>query len=303
MKKKNFIIAFIVFLIGAGIFIWINQSSANLNNIAIPEDEQTALQQHEEEEEHIEEETDNTDESQEEEENTEENQFSTIFTEAVQGTIDFFTNGDSHVVAIGDSLTQGVGASHEQGGYVGILDRTINAEDQIVSFDNFGIRGNRSDQLLERLDNPELSTAIEDADTVLITIGANDIMKVVRENFTNLNIEDFAEERNIYEETLDQIFTKIKNINPNTEIYLLGFYNPWDEYFQDIEELGIIVEEWNNTGNSFAEENEDITFIPMVDVFENAEEHLFADDNFHPNDLGYQRMASRVLDYLTNQEG
>lgn len=298
MKKKNFIIAFIVFLIGAGIFIWINQSSANLNNIAIPEDEQTVLQQHEEEEENIEEETENTDESQ-----TEETQFSTIFTEAVQGTIDFFANGDSHVVAIGDSLTQGVGADQEQGGYVGVLDRTINAENQVVSFDNFGIRGNRSDQLLERLDNPELSTAIEDADTVLITIGANDIMKVVRENFTNLNIEDFADERNIYEETLDQIFTKINNINPNTEIYLLGFYNPWHEYFQDIEELGVIVEEWNNTGNSFAEENEDITFIPMVDVFENAEEQLFADDNFHPNDLGYQRMASRVLDYLTNQEG
>jgi len=33
------------------------------------------------------------------------------------------------------------------------------------------------------------------------------------------------------------------------------------------------------------------------------DEELFAEDNFHPNDEGYRRIAQRVLDYLTDEEG
>lgn len=65
----------------------------------------------------------------------------------------------------------------------------------------------------------------------------------------------------------------------------------------------MIVESWNRTGSDIAEEDAAITFIPTIDLFDDPDVNLFADDNFHPNDLGYQRMARRVLDYLTNEEG
>ncbi|MBY7144856.1 SGNH/GDSL hydrolase family protein [Virgibacillus sp. NKC19-3] len=301
MKKKNFMIAIIVFIVGAGIFALINQPTATFNNKTISQHDDTGTKTKENEEnEDVGEES--QDETEEDEPSTEQRQLSTVAIEAFQEAVDFFTNQNTHIVAVGDSLTQGVGSSNG-GGYVGILDSALNAEGQIVSFDNFGIRGNRSDQLLERLDNPEVSTALEDADIVLITIGANDIMKVVRENFTNLKIEEFRQERIDYEERLQQIFTKLKHINPNTDIYLLGFYNPFEQYFQDIEELDMIVESWNKTGNDIAQEDASITFIPTVDLFDDPDANLFAEDNFHPNDRGYQRMARRVLDYLTNEEG
>ncbi|UJL46097.1 SGNH/GDSL hydrolase family protein [Virgibacillus sp. NKC19-16] len=302
MKKKNFMIAIFVLIIGAGIFALINRPTATLDNITPPPGDETETTQNETNEEANEEPQEEEEETEQSDE-TDQRQFSTTIFEAFQETVDFFTNRDTHIVAVGDSLTQGVGSSDDQGGYVEILDRAINAENQIVSFDNFGIRGDRSDQLLERLDNPEVSNAIEEADIVLITIGANDIMKVFRENFTNLTIEEFREERVNYEERLNQIFTKLQNINPNTDIYLLGFYNPFEQYFQDIEELGMIVESWNRTGSDIAEEDAAITFIPTVDLFNDPDADLFADDNFHPNDRGYQRMARRVMDYLTNEEG
>lgn len=302
MKKKNFMIAIFVLIVGAGIFALINRPTATLDNITPPPDNDTETTQNETNEEADEEPQEEEEESEQTDE-TDQRQLSTTIFEAFQETVDFFTNRDTHIVAVGDSLTQGVGSSDDQGGYVEILDRAINAENQIVSFDNFGIRGDRSNQLLERLDNPEVSNAIEEADIVLITIGANDIMKVFRENFTNLTIEEFREERVNYEERLNQIFTKLKNINPNTDIYLLGFYNPFEQYFQDIEELGMIVESWNRTGSDIAEEDAAITFIPTVDLFNDPDADLFADDNFHPNDRGYQRMARRVMDYLTNEEG
>lgn len=295
-------IAIMVFIVGAGIFAFINQPTATFDNRTIPQDDDTETNENEESEEVDEKPKEEEEESDQTTEN-EQKQLSTVVIEAFQETVDFITNQDTHIVAIGDSLTQGVGSNNEQGGYVGILDRAINAEDQLVSFDNFGIRGDRSDQLLQRLDNPEVSSAVEEADTVLITIGANDIMKVFRENFTNLTIEEFKQERINYEERLNQIFTKLKNINPNTAIYLLGFYNPFEQYFQDIEELDMIVESWNKTGSDIAEEDAAITFIPTADLFDDPDGDLFADDNFHPNDRGYQRMAKRVLDYLTNEEG
>ncbi|WP_373894086.1 SGNH/GDSL hydrolase family protein [Virgibacillus sp. CBA3643] len=302
MKKKNFIVAIIVFIVGAGIFALVNQPIATFETTTTPQNDETETDENEasgevnEKPKEKEEESDQTTES-------EQRELSTVVTEAFQETVDIFTNRDTHIVAVGDSLTQGVGSSNDQGGYVEILDRTINAEDQLVSIDNFGVRGDRSDQLLGRLDNPEVSAALEDADIVLITIGANDIMKVVRENFANLTIEEFKEERIHYEETLNQVFTRLKNINPNSDIYLLGFYNPFEQYFQDIEELGMIVESWNKTGSDIAEEDDAVTFIPTVDLFDDSDTDLFADDNFHPNNFGYHRMARRVLDYLTNEEG
>lgn len=236
---------------------------------------------------------------------TEKRQISDVLSDAVQGTVDYFSNKETHVTAVGDSLTQGVGDSQGEGGYVGILDRTVNEKSQLVHFDNYGVRGNRTDQLLNRLDDEAVSSAIKDSDIVLITIGANDIMKVVKENITDLSFKDFVKERVGYEQRLRDIFNKIQELNPNTEIYLIGFYNPFGKYFEDIDELDTIVKEWNNIGTAITADYEGATFIPIDDLFSDpdTDEELFADDNFHPNDLGYKRMAKRVLSYLTNNEG
>src|SRR5690625_2906202 len=105
------------------------------------------------------------------------NQVKESFVESVIQVVDFFFQREFAIVGIGDSLTRGVGDSTEQGGYIGILDRSINKDRQTVSFSNFGKTGNRTDQLLERIDEPEITAALQEAEIVLITIGANDIMQ------------------------------------------------------------------------------------------------------------------------------
>ncbi|ALX49794.1 SGNH/GDSL hydrolase family protein [Lentibacillus amyloliquefaciens] len=224
-----------------------------------------------------------------------------VFSEVVQTTIDFFSNRESNVTALGDSLTQGVGDNVTDGGYVGILDNTINANNHLVTFDNYGKHGHRSDQLLKRLEEQQVAQSVENADMVLITIGANDIMQVVKENFTDLKINDFTPAKETYEENLRQIFDKIYSLNENTHIYLIGIYNPFMNYFPDIKELDIIVEDWNNISRSVAAEHEDATFIPVADLFSSGDKKLFADDNFHPSHRGYQLFARRILEHLTNQ--
>ncbi|MDQ0207565.1 GDSL-type esterase/lipase family protein [Alkalicoccobacillus murimartini] len=300
--KKKWIVLLLLLIIAIGIGIYINGSTQSkpsfqevtiVDNEEIDESEQTDPP--EEEPETIED--DNVEE-------TEQGPLSDFIVRAAQNTVHFFSNRETKITAIGDSLTQGIGSVNEEGGYVGILDRSINQSEQVVTVNNFGRRGNRSAQMLERLELPEVVDSIEESDIVLITIGANDIMRVLRENITDLNLDPFYEERDLYEETLNEITDTIFEMNPNTDIYLLGIYNPYLQYFGDVEELGVILEEWNDTTENIADDNDQIFYVPTEDLFsEDTEGDLLADDRFHPNDAGYKLMAQRVLDYLSEDEG
>lgn len=221
----------------------------------------------------------------------------------VRSAVSKLFNQEVNIVAIGDSLTQGVGDQTYQGGYVGILERTMDIEDHDLSiqFSNYGKRGNRTDQMLERLEDKEIQADIRQANIVLVTIGANDIMKVVKENITNITLDLFTEEREHFEERLHEIIATIHDLNGDAEIYLLGIYNPFEKYFEEIEELNIIVNEWNETGITITDEFDEATFIPIQDIFDEATTNLFSDDNFHPNTTGYHRMAERVFEYLTKE--
>lgn len=305
MKKIILMITFAILVVGIGTFLLISQSGTNESkDITASQQNGSDKNNHpKEERKHKQDDTEKKNK-----ENAEENaeldseKFKGKIVDALKDTVSIFKNQETHVVAVGDSLTQGVGDSTGNGGYVGILDKKISQTNKRVEFENYGHRGDRSDQLLKRLDDPKVSTAISDADIVLITIGANDIMQVLKENFTNLNIEEFKDERVHYEKRLKSVFSKIQGLNPDTEIYLIGFYNPYDRYFKDIEELAIIVDEWNSAGKAITEKLDNVTYIPTKDLFDDTDEEIFAEDNFHPNDLGYQRMAKRVLEYLTKQE-
>jgi lysophospholipase L1-like esterase len=215
----------------------------------------------------------------------------------LEGAVKLFEK-DLKVVSIGDSLTQGVGDETESGGYVGILNNTFEDNNLNISIENFGKRGNRTDQLLKRLDNKDIASSIKQADVLLITIGANDIMKIVKNNFTDLKLETFQQERQGYIERVRNIFYKINEMNPDAKIYLIGFYNPFEGYFGDIEELGMIMDNWNDAGKSVTAEFENVDYIPIDDVFEDTKLQLLAEDYFHPNTSGYKLMAKRILDYV-----
>jgi lysophospholipase L1-like esterase len=223
--------------------------------------------------------------------------------EVLEMALDFLKR-DQKIVAIGDSVTEGVGDETKNGGYVGILNHTFEDNNLNITVENFGKKGNRSDQLLKRLEKEEIASAIKEADMVLITIGANDIMNVLKSNFMNVSMEPFQKERVTYIERLKAIFNKINDLNPDTQIYLLGFYNPFERHFGEIKELGIIIDSWNDAGKSLAEEYDNVRYIPTKDIFSNSNVDLLAEDEFHPNSSGYKLMAQRVLEYLkkSNEE-
>ncbi|MBM4762936.1 hypothetical protein GNT69_11635 [Bacillus sp. B15-48] len=216
--------------------------------------------------------------------------------EVVEGTINLFKK-DLKIVAIGDSLTEGIGDETESGGYVGILNHTFEDHHANIKIENYGKKGNRTDQLLKRLDNKEIASSIAKADIILITIGANDVMKVVKDHFMNLHLELFEKEKLSYIERLRTIINKIDELNPDAQTYIIGFYNPFEEHFSEISELGMIMNDWNKASETVTEDFNNVSFIPIDDLFIESDVVL-ADDYFHPNTSGYKQMAKRVLESL-----
>ena len=123
-------------------------------------------------------------------------------------------------------------------------------------------------------------------------------MKVVKSNFTNLTLEPFQKEKEEYSKRLTAILHKINELNPDIQIYLIGFYNPFERPFGDIEEFGMIVNNWNDVGRSVTEEFENVDYIPIADLFVPSDIELLDDDHFHPNTSGYKLIAQRILENL-----
>ncbi|WP_102274872.1 SGNH/GDSL hydrolase family protein [Cytobacillus massiliigabonensis] len=211
-----------------------------------------------------------------------------------------FIPQDIKIVSVGDSLTQGVGDTTKRGGYVPYLEALLEKDKSIndALFDNFGIRGNRSDQLLKKLASSEVREAVKEADYVIVTIGGNDVMKVVRENFSNLNLKVFSAQRRIYEDNLHGALTAVRNENPNSKIILVGLYNPFFKWFADVREINVIIEEWNHASKNVLMEYPNTYFVEIADLFYDEGEEILHTDYFHPNDHGYELIANRIFDKI-----
>lgn len=212
------------------------------------------------------------------------------------------------IVSIGDSLTQGVGDSKDNGGYLPYLQKNLEKEPTITSVEmiNHGVRGNRTDQLLKRLDKISVQEDIEQADSIVVTIGGNDIMRVFKQNFSNLELYQFESAKIGYERRLRQILDKVRSENEQAQIYLVGVYNPFSKWFDDFYELDEIMNDWNETGKRVITDYDSAYFIEIDDIFQNSkEELLYTEDYFHPNDRGYELIAKRIynnMEVLTIRE-
>jgi lysophospholipase L1-like esterase len=204
------------------------------------------------------------------------------------------------VVSAGDSLTEGVGDSTDHGGYIPYIKTMLEKEKGIneVDFYNYGVTGNRTTQLLKRLQSQEMKTALHQADLVILTIGGNDIMKVVTDHISNLQLSDFTKEKESYIVHLQQIMDTIIAENPQVSIVLIGLYNPFSKVFSNIKEMDQIVSDWNQAGQTVVTNYPNAYFVDIHDIFQNTNENLLYTDNFHPNDKGYELIAGRLNETL-----
>lgn len=208
-----------------------------------------------------------------------------------------------NIVSIGDSLTEGVGDSTNSGGYVPYLEEQLESLDEIknASFVNYGKRGNRTDQLIKRLSAKEIEADIEKADIVIVTIGGNDVVKVVKENWSDLTVDTFEKEEDGYAGRIKTVLEEIRSINEEAGIVLIGIYNPFGRVFVDTEDDEAIVQAWNDRAEEVAASFERTVFVNVETIFGEGSDGLFFEDQFHPNDIGYEQMAGRIFNTINGK--
>jgi lysophospholipase L1-like esterase len=212
---------------------------------------------------------------------------------------DFFPK-DMNIVALGDSLTEGVGDSTKSGGYLAYLEGKLLAHKAIknVAITNLGKRGLRITQLDEVINKNK--DVLQQADMIMITIGGNDMMKVVRSHFFDLSYSLFEKEQKKFAIKLEKLLETLRSINEDAPIVLLGLYNPFGS-LQAIPEVEQVIQLWNEGSKEIMDRYENTVFVEVADLFTNRDDVLYS-DQFHPNDLGYQLMAERVYERLEAEE-
>jgi len=209
------------------------------------------------------------------------------------------------LVALGDSLTKGIGDESEQGGYVGRVTDMLEQEEEIkeVQVENFGIKGHKTTNLQQRLKEEEVVQALKEADIIIMTIGGNDIMNVVRQNIFSLDFEPFRNEQADFERRLNDIFTTIRSLNSSAPIIFVGLYNPFKFMLPNLTEIDQIIDEWNNASKQMITSDENGVFVPVDDIFSSQMDHrLLYKDEFHPNKSGYTLMADRIYQTMTDAD-
>lgn len=200
-------------------------------------------------------------------------------------------------LALGDSLTDGVGDEYSQDGYVGRLADSLLAWDSIseVEVDNRGKRGRRSDQLLKLLKKGHYDEELQDAQLITMTMGGNDVMKIVKKDMFNLKRDAFDKELLAYEKRYRDIIDGIRKRNPTVPLILIGFYNPLSIVTNEVNEFDSIITEWNQVIERIASKDSNACYISVEDLFDSNEELVYHTDFFHPNAKGYDKMTERII--------
>ncbi|WP_341201514.1 GDSL-type esterase/lipase family protein [Planomicrobium okeanokoites] len=204
------------------------------------------------------------------------------------------------ITALGDSLSQGVGDEANRGGYVGRLAAEIRDWPGVrgAAVENTAKRGRRSDQLLSMIQKGELTGPVTEADYIVMTIGGNDIMRIVKRDLFNLNLEAFREELLLYENRYENIYATIREMNPQAPLIMVGVYNPFSLITDEIEEFDEIMEAYNGVMQEALADDPQACFVPVQDLFQGNDNLVYHTDFFHPNGNGYDLMTERILERM-----
>lgn len=207
-------------------------------------------------------------------------------------------------LALGDSLTRGIGDEQNLSGYAGRLASAMELWPAVtmVEMDNRGKNGRQSEKVLELLARGHYDEELAQADLITMTIGGNDVMRVVKSDLFALKKEMFDTARSPFAARYKQIIEEIRKRNEAAPIIVVGFYNPFSIITDEFTPFEPIINEWNEEMRLVAEADVNACFVPVGDLFMSNEDLVYHTDFFHPNARGYERMTERIIETMVQCE-
>lgn len=243
------------------------------------------------------------------------------------------------IVALGDSLTQGVGDPKKEGGYVSRTKQSLEKKGyKNVNIVNYGIAGQRSDQIDKRVEKNVngLSSKIERSNLIILTVGGNDLLQSLQNNAlveskTKFN-RNMVKASFTYRYRLKHLIKEIRQRNKKAPIYVFGIYNPVYVYFANVSVINEYVRKFNKITYSVMLSDKRLHFIDIsalsygqyrtekqrknlikssndisgnpLDILKLNEtkgelnNYISTADHFHPNDKGYDFMTDKLVSKL-----
>ena len=203
---------------------------------------------------------------------------------------------DLSVVSLGDSLAYGAGDESGEG-IAGRLDHELRARG-IAGVDtvNLGVNGAQTADVLSRLQQKRVRSAIAEADAVVLSIGANDLFRSQHSREEILRSPLAVAERILAR--IEKIVAEIHAINPDARILVLGGYNPVPrhEWASTIDQyLGL----WDAALAARFAADKRVAVVRMQDIV--TPQRLSRYDSFHPGAAAYDAAAKRIAAMLLQE--
>lgn len=223
-------------------------------------------------------------------------------------------------VALGDSLAAGYAPDGIIGkGYANYLAEDIKAAGLMGEFDNrYAVTGFTSQDILAALhddkhinlpgspDSLGINKRLAQADIITLDIGANDLLDTVKFDAqtgrVSIDPKTVMSVPTQVEANVKDIITRIKEVSPKAQIYLMGYYNPFGALPQQSQEVLTFSLFQLNMALNTAASSTGVTFVPTQEAIAvNPQEYLPNPRDIHPNQEGYRVIAEEFWRVLKTQ--
>jgi len=205
-------------------------------------------------------------------------------------------DGVMRVVVIGDSLAHGTGDETGKG-IPGDLEDEFKARGIAADVKNYGVPGATTSDVEGRLSEDAIRSDLAAADAIVLSVGANNVFQDPEARARAIRDRDaYAQE--VLEHVAD-VVVKIRAINPDAELILLGGYNTLPDH-PLAGGISRYIKNWDKLLNKRFESDALIDVVKTSDIIDSGDK-LSAADHFHPGGTAYREIAKRIADMLTEQ--
>lgn len=192
-------------------------------------------------------------------------------------------------LALGDSLTEGIGAESPSKNFVSQYFDHLQHSDQ-CHVRNWGVSGMTSEELLHLVKNPALQRLFPHLTHVTITTGGCDFIDLYQKGTLGLN-DLYATSRRLVDR-VKEILSIVRKNNPESRIYLMGFYLPPPAYELGFHTASMLVQWMNRTYDKICRKF-DSQFLNPYQTFLHRQDYFC--DEVHPNQQGYDELAKLII--------
>lgn len=198
-------------------------------------------------------------------------------------------------LALGDSLTEGVGATSPEHNLVSQFFRHLRKGDY-CNVRNFGVSGMKSGELLAFVQNPAVLRILSRATHISITIGGNDFIEVYEKyDLSVKNLKHVIQAMKVVKNNAKKLFEVIRAANNQATVHLLGFYIPQPAYEYGINKVSGLIESMNDHYGNLCKEFQAYLVNPL-EAFLNRLDYFC--DEVHPNQDGYDELVKLFINTL-----